>query len=245
MPRCHCCGIYDCARPKKRHAGIEDDQDDGQKVKIAVHEAGSRSTFFLTLFLPVFIAAGSLAVCLGRRFQSHAAGTHVSVTTRPHVTHSYTFLHRVVTSSSLLPPFSLLAMSVLDFLCDIRFHQSFVLPPNSDTGRPAPLRISYADYGDSRSNAVVLFCGALMGSRFCYSPLDQLAKAYNVRIIHPDRPGIGGSQPVDLDKRIQTWLGWSCASVNCTCQADSCRNGTIAIGPSKHHSRIPRESQWR
>ena len=98
-------------------------------------------------------------------------------------------------------------MSVLDFLCDIRFHKSYILPPNPDTGRHAPYRVSYADFGDPDSNAVVLFCGALMGSRFCYSPLDQLAKAYNVRIIHPDRPGISGSQAVELEKRIQTWLG--------------------------------------
>lgn len=103
-------------------------------------------------------------------------------------------------------PFALPAVSVLDFLCDVRFHKSYVLPPNPHTGRHAPSRVSYADYGDSESNAVVLFCGALIGSRFCYSPLDQLAKAYNVRIIHPDRPGIGGTQAVDLDKRIQTWL---------------------------------------
>jgi pimeloyl-ACP methyl ester carboxylesterase len=100
-------------------------------------------------------------------------------------------------------------MSVLDFLCDVRFHKSHVLPPNPHTGRRAPFRVSYADYGDAESNAVVLFCGALMGSRFCYSPLDQLAKAYNVRIIHPDRPGIGGTQTVDLEQRIQTWLGRS------------------------------------
>ncbi|KAJ8110488.1 hypothetical protein OPT61_g6682 [Boeremia exigua] len=103
------------------------------------------------------------------------------------------------------------SMSILEFLCDIRFHKSYVLPPNVDAGRQSPYRVSYADYGDSNSNAVVLFCGALMGTRFCYSPLDQMAKAYNVRIIHPDRPGIGGSQPVDLEKRIQTWLGRFCA----------------------------------
>ena len=98
-------------------------------------------------------------------------------------------------------------MSVLDFLCDIRFHKSYVLPPNPDTSRYAPYRVSYADFGDPDSDAVVLLCGASMGTRSCYSPLDQLAKVYNVRIIRPDRPGIGGSQPVDLEKRIQTWLG--------------------------------------
>jgi hypothetical protein len=54
---------------------------------------------------------------------------------------------------------------------------------------------------------VVLLCGGLMGARLCYSHLDQLAKTHRVRIIHPDRPGIGGSDAVDLGKRVQTWLG--------------------------------------
>ncbi|KAI8937139.1 hypothetical protein NX059_006353 [Plenodomus lindquistii] len=97
-------------------------------------------------------------------------------------------------------------MGVIEFLCDRRFHRTFVLPPNPNTDRPSPYRTSYADFGDAESNAVVLLCGALMGTRFCYSPLDQLAKAHNVRIIHPDRPGIGGSDSVDLHKRIQVWL---------------------------------------
>ena len=95
-------------------------------------------------------------------------------------------------------------MGALEFLCDIRFHRSFVFSP-AKTGKP--YRLSYADFGDPSSDAVVLFCGALMGARFCYSPLDQLAKAYNVRIIHPDRPGIGGSDAVELQERIPVWLG--------------------------------------
>ena len=98
-------------------------------------------------------------------------------------------------------------MGVLEFLCDRRFHKSFVLPPNPEAGRDEPYRVSYADFGDASSDAVVLFCGALMGTRLSYSPLDQLANAYHVRIIHPDRPGIGGSDAVELEKRIQTWLG--------------------------------------
>jgi hypothetical protein len=48
-------------------------------------------------------------------------------------------------------------MGVLEFLCDIRFHRSFILPPNPNTNRFKPLRVSYADYGASSSNAVVLF----------------------------------------------------------------------------------------
>lgn len=98
-------------------------------------------------------------------------------------------------------------MGVIEFLCDSRFHRTFVLPPNPNNDRLKSYRTSYADFGDVESNAVILFCGALMGTRFCYSPLDQLAKAYNVRILHPDRPGIGGSDSVELDKRIQIWLG--------------------------------------
>jgi pimeloyl-ACP methyl ester carboxylesterase len=46
-----------------------------------------------------------------------------------------------------------------------------------------------------------------MGMRLCYSPLDQLAKVHKVRIIHPDRPGIGGTDAVELNERIPTWLG--------------------------------------
>ncbi|KAH9871770.1 hypothetical protein J1614_006026, partial [Plenodomus biglobosus] len=97
-------------------------------------------------------------------------------------------------------------MGVVEFLCDRRFHCTFVLPPNLNTDRPNSYRTSYADFGDVESDAVVLFCGALMGTRFCYSPLDQLAKAYNVRIIHPDRPGIGGSDSVQLHNSRVIWL---------------------------------------
>ncbi|KAF2006881.1 hypothetical protein P154DRAFT_480679 [Amniculicola lignicola CBS 123094] len=97
-------------------------------------------------------------------------------------------------------------MGAIEFLCDIRFHHSFLLAANPETGRSKPLRVSYADYGDSNSDAVVLFCGALMGTRFCYSPLDRVAKAHNVRIIHPDRPGIGGTEAVEQNQRIPTWL---------------------------------------
>ncbi|KAF1828788.1 hypothetical protein BDW02DRAFT_643257 [Decorospora gaudefroyi] len=97
-------------------------------------------------------------------------------------------------------------MGALEFICDRRFHRSFVLPANPQTERRKPYRVSYADFGDVNSNAVVLFCGALFGSRLYCAPLDQLAKAHKVRIIHPDRPGVGGSDTVELEKRIQIWL---------------------------------------
>ncbi|RAR03399.1 alanine racemase family protein (ISS) [Stemphylium lycopersici] len=99
-------------------------------------------------------------------------------------------------------------MGALEFICDRKFHKSLILPADPEAGRNQQYRTTYADFGDVNSNAVVLFCGALFGQRLCYSPLDQLAKKHHVRIIHPDRPGVGGSEPVEPEKRIQTWLGW-------------------------------------
>ncbi|KAJ4993327.1 hypothetical protein SVAN01_01302 [Stagonosporopsis vannaccii] len=90
---------------------------------------------------------------------------------------------------------------VLEFLCDRRFHRQFTYI-RDNTRR----RITFADYGDSASTSVVLFFGGLMGARFSYSPLDQLAKKHNVRIIHPDRPGVGGSDPVAIEDRISTYI---------------------------------------
>ncbi len=46
-----------------------------------------------------------------------------------------------------------------------------------------------------------------MGGRFSYSTLDSIAKAHDVRIIHADRPGIGGSDAVEIEKRIGTYIG--------------------------------------
>ncbi|KAF2655882.1 hypothetical protein K491DRAFT_598093 [Lophiostoma macrostomum CBS 122681] len=97
-------------------------------------------------------------------------------------------------------------MGALEFLCDVRFHHSFLLPPDPRTGRRKPFRVSYSDFGDSDSDAVVVFCGALMDTRLSYAPLDQLAKVYHVRMIHADRPGIGGTDPVEQHQRIATWL---------------------------------------
>lgn len=92
--------------------------------------------------------------------------------------------------------------AVLGFLCDRRFHRQYTFA-DGETKR----RITYADYGDTASTSVVLFFGGLMGARYSYSPLDQLAREHKVRIIHPDRPGIGGSDPVAIETRIPTYIG--------------------------------------
>jgi hypothetical protein len=39
-----------------------------------------------------------------------------------------------------------------------------------------------------------------------YSTLDTLAIKHGVRIIHPDRPGIGGSNSVPIEERIPVYL---------------------------------------
>jgi hypothetical protein len=98
-------------------------------------------------------------------------------------------------------------VEVLEFLSDIRFHRSYVLPANPATGRTKPHRFTFSDFGDPNSNAVVFFCGGLMGTRLSYSHLDQSAKTHKVRIIQVDRPGMGGTDPIELEKRVQIWLG--------------------------------------
>lgn len=118
-------------------------------------------------------------------------------------------------SQYVLPFLILVTMTyyteVRQYLSQPRFNRTYILPPNPETGRIKPHRFSYSDFGDRSSNAVVLFCGGLMATRLCYSPLDQLANTLNVRIIHVDRPGIGGSSTVKPEKRVQLWLGltWS------------------------------------
>lgn len=46
-----------------------------------------------------------------------------------------------------------------------------------------------------------------MGTRFYYARPDQVVKENKVRIIHPNRPTKGGSDPVKLKERISVWLG--------------------------------------
>lgn len=43
-------------------------------------------------------------------------------------------------------------------------------------------------------------------SRFLHVAKDKLAKKYHVRIINPDRPGLGGTTEVDAHRRLEVWL---------------------------------------
>ena len=110
--------------------------------------------------------------------------------------------------------------------CDIRYHRSFVLPPNPGAGRDRPLRVSYADAGynpQDHQNAdetityptkaaaqadapVLVWSSGQFGGRYQACAYDELAKQYKIRLIAIDRPGIGGSESVPLQQRISTWL---------------------------------------
>lgn len=95
----------------------------------------------------------------------------------------------------------------IERVCDIRLHQSFVVPADSSKGRPRPLRVSYSDVGASEPNApVLLWASGMFGGRFTGVELMDLAKAHGIRLISIDRPGIGGSDAVPIDERIATWL---------------------------------------
>ncbi|ETS74124.1 hypothetical protein PFICI_13990 [Pestalotiopsis fici W106-1] len=95
------------------------------------------------------------------------------------------------------------------YLDDPRFSQSFTIPPGPN--RSEPLTVTYSDFGyrnpdQPEREHVLLFCGPLMCTRFLHAAKDKLAKKYHVRIIHPDRPGIGGTTKADSQYRLETWL---------------------------------------
>ncbi|POR34797.1 Uncharacterized protein TPAR_05021 [Tolypocladium paradoxum] len=97
------------------------------------------------------------------------------------------------------------------FLDDPRFTQTFELPADAARGRPEPLRVTYADYG-YRNEAhpgeekVLLFFAPLVGSRMIHVAKDALAKRHKIRIVNPDRPGIGGTDDVMAERRMPVWL---------------------------------------
>ena len=102
--------------------------------------------------------------------------------------------------------------------CDIRLHQSFLLPSNPRIGREKPIRVTYSDAGHSVNNSkrradkaeeqvpVLLWVGGQFGGRYQSFAYDDLARKHKVRFLAIDRPGIGGTQAVPLDQRVATWL---------------------------------------
>lgn len=78
-------------------------------------------------------------------------------------------------------------------------------------GRDTPLTVSYSDYGHHDPNGpshdnVVLICGPMLSCRLVHAAKDAIAKRHGLRIIHPDRMGMGHTTKVPIDQRIETWL---------------------------------------
>jgi pimeloyl-ACP methyl ester carboxylesterase len=63
--------------------------------------------------------------------------------------------------------------------------------------------LAYAEYGDSDGVPVVFHHGT-PGSRLLATLLDAQASEAGIRVIAPDRPGFGRSDP-DPDRRIEDW----------------------------------------
>ena len=98
------------------------------------------------------------------------------------------------------------------FISDERFSRVFELPGDPASGRTGPFRVKFADYGyrneaHPEQENVMLFFGPLMGSRLIHIAKDDIAKKHKVRIINPDRPGVGGTDAVDARDGMRVWRG--------------------------------------
>lgn len=72
------------------------------------------------------------------------------------------------------------------------------------------LPITYADIGDPAGVPLLVLMPS-GASRWFAAPQDPLARRYGVRLIVLDRPGVGGTGGVSLDKRVRTSCGeWRC-----------------------------------
>ncbi|RYP77935.1 hypothetical protein DL770_006975 [Monosporascus sp. CRB-9-2] len=98
--------------------------------------------------------------------------------------------------------------STTEFLADLRFHQSLLIAPEKcrdRATRSSPLRVAYSDIGDSEGTPL-LFVGGLFGTRYTLALADKLSKERHVRLISPDKPGIGGTDAVDVEQKVGVWL---------------------------------------
>lgn len=95
-----------------------------------------------------------------------------------------------------------------------RFNQILKLPEDPNQGRHKPFTLKYADYGyrneknPEQENVLLLF-GPLLGSRLVHTAKHELAKQHKVRLINPDRFGIGGTDETKAEMRLEVWRGKS------------------------------------
>jgi hypothetical protein len=130
------------------------------------------------------------------------------------------------------------------YLDDPRFHREFVLPACQAHQAGSPLRIRYADYGyDGGDGDVFMFFGPLLGSRLLHVSQDDIAKKHKIRVLAVDRPGIGGTEAVNIDCRMLVWRGelhrtWIlCSRLMTGCRSDS--GVTQSPWNSTYYGRLP------
>lgn len=86
-----------------------------------------------------------------------------------------------------------------------KLHQIFTLPA---TDKHEALKVSYSIAGPEAGEDVptILFCGGMFGGRWMAPGHNFYAEKERVRLIFIDRPGFGGSTPVQISQRIPIFI---------------------------------------
>ncbi|EHY56725.1 hypothetical protein HRR83_002192 [Exophiala dermatitidis] len=94
--------------------------------------------------------------------------------------------------------------SVTAFASLIRFHRRITFYSDSVQ---CTINVTYGVAGVIERNApTLLFAGGMYGGRWNAPWVDYLCRQKGVRVIFIDRPGLGGSTPVHVSKRVPVWL---------------------------------------
>ncbi|OBT91390.1 hypothetical protein VE01_10626, partial [Pseudogymnoascus verrucosus] len=92
----------------------------------------------------------------------------------------------------------------ITYVCASRMHRSFTIP---GTETRKPLKVTYAIAGLENDDApTVVFISGMYGMRWVALLWHAVALRVGVRLVCVDRPSFGGSTPVPLSERIDTWL---------------------------------------
>ncbi|KZF22466.1 hypothetical protein L228DRAFT_248161 [Xylona heveae TC161] len=91
-----------------------------------------------------------------------------------------------------------------DYIAREKFNRRFTLPA---TDSHDELTVTYAVAGKDRDSApTILFIGGLYGGRFLATMADYISEKRGLRFVVADRPGMGGSTPVEPSQRLAVWL---------------------------------------
>ncbi|OBT90814.1 hypothetical protein VE02_00381 [Pseudogymnoascus sp. 03VT05] len=92
----------------------------------------------------------------------------------------------------------------IEYVCATRMHHSLTIP---GTETRKPLKVTYAIAGLENDDApTVVFVSGMYGMRWVALLWHAVALRVGVRLVCVDRPSFGGSTPVPLSDRLDTWL---------------------------------------